>query len=418
MLKMRISTVVLRKKWYYETMAGNKQVRDGLRYIGLRLRFRDSYDMAVARGVIRYTRSKPDWELRGTGPWFLPLQVEGLERCEALIARIEGDDDAHELATLEIPVVDIAGACTRHFFNTVRNDDYATGACAGAYLRRLGCASYAWCGVEQVHWARERLIGFCGAVGVSPAGMPRFERSLKWWEQLYDASLELQTWLDRISRPTVLFCSNDMVAMKVDVEARRLGLDIPADLSILGVDDEELLCELATPSLSSVRLNCEQIGYEAAALLDRLLETPGYGDGTISVRRIAPGDVVERESTTLVLEQDPMVAQAVQMIRRDVHKGINVTDIVDALPVSRRCLEQRFKRARGRTLLDELQQERLRQACGLLRSTDLTMERICQECGFYSVQRFFIQFRRHYGTTPGLWRKAQKEFSSVNGPYA
>lgn len=418
MLKMRIFTVVLRKMWYHATMMGNQQGRTGLRYIGLQLRFRDSYDMAVARGVIRYARSKPDWELRGTGPWFLPLQVDGSERCEALIARIEGDDDARGLVKLGIPVVDIAGACTRHYFNTVRNDDYATGACAGAHLRRLGCASYAWCGVERVHWARERLIGFCGAVGVSPAVLPRFDRSLKWWEQLYDASSELQSWLNRLPRPTALFCSSDMVAMKVEVATRRLGLDIPADFSVLGVDDEELLCELASPSLSSVRLNCERIGYEAAALLDRLLETPRHGDGTINVRRIAPGDVVERESTTLVLEPDPMVAQAVQMIRRDVHKGINVTDIVEALPISRRCLEQRFKRARGRTLLDELQQERLRQACGLLRSTDLTMERVCQECGFYSVQRFFIQFRRHYGTTPGLWRRSHKEFSDGNGPYA
>lgn len=399
-------------------MKGKQQDKTGLRHIGLRLRFRDGYDMSVARGVIRYARTKPNWELRGTGSWFLPMDIEGPERCEALIARIEGDDDAQELTKLGIPIIDIAGACTRHFFNTVRNDDYATGARAGEYLGRLGAGAYAWCGVESVHWARERLIGFCGAVGVSPERMPQFNRPLKWWEQLYDASAELQAWLVRIPRPMALFCSSDMVAMKAEVEARRLGLDIPSDLSVLGVDDEELLCELAAPTLSSVRLNCERIGYEAAALLDRLLENPDREDGTINVRRIAPGDVIERESTALVLEPDPIVARAVQIIRREARIGINATDIVDMLPVSRRSLEQRFKQARGRTLLEELQQERLRRACGLLRTTDLPLEQVSQECGFYSPQRFFIQFRRHYGKTPGVWRAENKEFPFRNAPYA
>lgn len=398
-------------------MTENPSATSPMHHIGLQLRFRDSYDMAVARGVVRYAKSKPNWELRGAGSWFLPLDAGGLDRCEALIARIEGDDDAQELSRLGIPIVDIAGACTRHFFSTVRNDDYATGACAGEYLRRLGTRSYAWCGVEHVHWARERLIGFCGVVGGSPAKLPQFNRSLKWWEQLYDSSTDLQEWLLRLPRPTALFCGSDMVAMKVEVEARRIGLDIPSDLSILGVDDEYLLCELATPSLSSVRLNCEQIGYEAASMLDRLLESPELV-GTINIRRVAPSDVVERESTTLVLERDPLVAQAVQLIRREARRGINVTDIVEALPVSRRSLEQRFKQARGRTLLEELQQERLRQACKLLRFTDLALEQVAQECGFFSLQRFFIQFKRRYGMTPGNWRRNNKEFFSNCGPYA
>lgn len=389
-----------------------------IRHIGLQLRFRDSYDMAVARGVVRYAKSKTDWELRGTGPWFLPLDVVGLERCDALIARIEGDQDAQDLARLGIPVVDIAGACTRHFFCTVRNDDYATGARAGEYLRTLGTSSFAWCGVEHVHWARERLVGFYGSIGRQPSQVPQFSRTLKWWEKLYDPSEELQYWLMNLPNPTALFCSSDMVAMKVEVEARRLGLEIPSDLSVLGVDDEDLLCELATPSLSSVRLNCEQIGYEAAVLLDKLLSKDGMSDSSIHVRRIAPGEVVERESTTQVFEPDPMVAQALQMIRKECCKGINVSDIVDALPISRRSIEQRFKQARGRSLLEELQQERLRVACKLLRTTDCTLEQIAQDSGFPSLQRFFIQFRRYYGTTPGKWRKSNKEFISTGRPYA
>ncbi len=380
-------------------------------HIGLQLRLRDSYDMAVARGVIRFARTRTDWELRGTGPWFLPLEGSGTRQCDALIARIEGDEDARQLRMLEVPIVDIAGACTDRIFDTVRNDDYATGVRAGEYLRNLGCDSYAWCGVENVHWARERLVGFCGAIGRSSGRIPRFERSLKWWERLYDASAELRRWLLQLPRPTILFCGSDLVAMKVNLEAGRLGIVVPDELSILGVDDEELLCELATPSLSSVKLNCERIGYEAALLLDRLLrESNGERSSSVSVRRIAPGDVVERESTAAILDADSVVAQTVRMIRRDACTGLNVSDLVKRLPVSRRSLEQRFRASRGRTVLEELHQERLRAACRLLRTTDLTVERIAMECGFSSLQRFYIQFRETYSMTPGRWRRSGQDY--------
>lgn len=133
--------------------------------IGLKLRFQDGYDMAVANGVVRYAKKKSSWQLRGQGPWFFPLDSDSLSNCDALIARIENDEEALACAALGIPVVDIAGASSLKLFSQVRNDDYETGVLAGRYLHTLGNRNYAWCGVDGVHWARERLVGYASALG-------------------------------------------------------------------------------------------------------------------------------------------------------------------------------------------------------------------------------------------------------------
>jgi len=370
--------------------------------IGLKLRFQDGYDMAVANGVVRYAKRKSGWQLRGQGPWFFPLDSDSLSNCDALIARIEDDEQALACAALGIPVVDIAGASSLKLFCQVRNDDYETGVRAGRYLHTLGNRSYAWCGVDSVHWARERLVGYASAIGKSPEQIMRFSRPLPWWRQIYDESPQLESWLLCLPKPISLFCSNDLSAMKVEVAAQRLGINIPTELTVLGVDNETLLCELATPSISSIQTNCEMIGYQAAAMLDSLLESKTQ---TIRIQRIASGGVTERESTALISEKDPIVAQALRTICSEASHGISVGDVVDRSSVSRRNLEMRFKQARGKTLWEEICEQRLLLATVALRHSRSTISDIAKECGFGSVHRFYTLFKRKYGTTPSIWRK-------------
>jgi len=370
--------------------------------IGLKLRFQDGYDMAVANGVVRYAKRKSGWQLRGQGPWFFPLDSDSLSNCDALIARIEDDEQALACAALGIPVVDIAGASSLKLFCQVRNDDYETGVRAGRYLHTLGNRNYAWCGVDSVHWARERLVGYASAIGKSPEQIMRFSRPLPWWRQIYDESPQLESWLLCLPKPISLFCSNDLSAMKVEVAAQRLGINIPTELTVLGVDNETLLCELATPSISSIQTNCEMIGYQAAAMLDSLLESKTQ---TIRIQRIASGGVTERESTALISEKDPIVAQALRTICSEASHGISVGDVVDRSSVSRRNLEMRFKQARGKTLWEEICEQRLLLATVALRHSRSTISDIAKECGFGSVHRFYTLFKRKYGTTPSIWRK-------------
>lgn len=373
--------------------------------IGLKLHFQDGYDMAVANGVVRYAKKKSGWQLRGQGPWFFPLDSDALSNCDALIARIENDEEALACSELGIPVVDIAGASSLKLFSQVRNDDYETGVRAGRYLHALGNKQFGWCGIDDVHWARERLVGYASAIGKRPEQILYFSRPLPWWRTIYDVSPELESWLISLPKPISLFCGNDLSAMKVEVACQRLGIHIPTELTVLGVDNETLLCELATPSISSIQPNCEMIGYRAAAMIDSLLDS---GSKTITIQRIPSGTVTERESTALIIEEDPVVARALRIIRDHASEGISVGEVVERSEVSRRSLEVRFKGARGKTLWEEICDQRLILATLALRHSRSTITDIAKDCGFGSVHRFYTLFKRKYGTTPSLWRKQKQ----------
>ena len=306
-----------------------------MRHIGISLRFEDSFDHAVARGIIRYAKGRPDWSLHGSGSGFRPLRFSDMD---ALIVRVENVLDAQRIASLGIPVVDIAGAHPIQRFHRVQNDDFLTGRLAGGYLRRLGATRYAFCGVEQVFWSRRRLLGFSEAASVPVDRIGIFDRSLPWWHDR-EESASLSAWLKELKAPVALLCCNDIAGVKVSEHCRAAGLAIPDDITLLGVDNEDLLCELSTPSLSSVRLDCRGIGYKAAELLDRILCSPEeVPRGTLL--RIPPCGIVERESTTAVLEEDPQVARALRYIRENATGGIGAADVVADCTVSRRTLEQ------------------------------------------------------------------------------
>ncbi len=375
--------------------------------IGLKLRFQDGYDMAVAAGVVRYAKQKSDWQVRGQGPWFFSLDKDALLECDALIARIEDDDEARFCASLGIPVVDIAGSTSLKLFSQVRNDDYQTGVSAGTYLRGLGSNHMAWCGVDHVHWARERLVGFCSATSVRAETLDQFSRPLGWWRQLYEQDPELDQWLLHLEKPVSLFCCNDLSAMKVVVSCQRLSIAIPQEITVLGVDNETLLCELASPSISSIPAACETIGYEASSLLDAMLNHAVQGS---HIRRIAPGPVTERESTRLVLSKDEHVAKALMLIReRSVH-GLTASDVAQQASICRRSLEMRFKTFQGRSIWEEITKTKLEQASIALEQSNLNVATISERCGFGSIHRFYQLFKRVYHQTPQAYRNARQRY--------
>lgn len=373
-----------------------------MRTIGLQLRFQDSYDMAVAAGVVEYARTKGQWRLKGQGPLF----SETLADCDGLIARIESEEDARSMAALGIPVIDIANSASGGLFNQVTNDDHQTGVNAARYLKESGSRNWGWCGVSRVRWASQRLKGFLEGSGLSIAGVASFTESLAWWRQLYEVSEELEAWLSTLPKPISLFCCNDISAMKVELACQRVGIAIPDEVMVLGVDNETLICELATPSISSIQVDCRTIGYEAAVLLDGLL------DGTIHAlqsRKIAPLVVIERESTRYVHCSDDQVAQALRLIKREASYGLTAAEVAAESAISRRALEIRFKNERGRTILEEIVRQRLQEASRLLIYSSLTVSEVGQLSGFTSEHRFFALFKEAYGMTPLSYRKERRQ---------
>lgn len=371
-----------------------------MKHIGLDLRFQDGYDMEVAGGVVRYARSKSDWILRGQGPWF--SFKEDLSECDGLIARIESKEVADEVRGYRIPVVDIASAVRLPTLAQVHNDDHLTGKRAGSYLKGLGIEHFGYCSAEGLIWAKERLRGYQEEV---QREIFHFSRPLGWWRALYGDDEELGRWLTSLPKPIALFCCNDLSALKVQQQLKHLSIAIPDECVILGVDNEQLVCELANPSISSIQIQCSEIGYQASKLLDELLA--GTAEGAVR-RVIEPGALVERESTRLVSENDEHVSKALLLIKARATGGLTASDVASSATICRRALEIRFQKILGSTIWKEITKAKLNHATILLKHTTDSIEQISEACGFGSTNRFYTLFKRTYRTTPQGYRNRER----------
>jgi LacI family transcriptional regulator len=367
----------------------------------------DYYEHGIARGVVRFTK-EAGWKLSGYGWMFGSFDdIRGWEG-DGIITRIESEADADIFASLDKPVVDVAGAYSSSAFHQVNNDDYLTGKEAGLHLRERGFINYAFCGVENVGWSEKRKSGFIDSVaGAGEGDPPVFERSLEWWEML-SRSDSLNEWLQALPLPGAVFACNDTAGVKITSVCRKLGIPVPEGLAILGVDNEDILCELAQPTLSSVQLDCEEIGYRAAGLLESLLGRRNAGSLYTSEFLIRPKGITERESTRIFVSSDTLISDAVNFIRTSSQSGMDVADVASHVNVSRRTLETRFRKVLDRTVHDEIILSRIGFAEKRLISSDITIEAAALEAGFGSIQRFHAGFKAKNGITPGEFRKKNR----------
>ena len=369
--------------------------------IALCMGINDYYEHGIARGVIRYVKKQQDWKLYGYGWMFQPLENLKHWQGDGIIARIESVSEAEQMKTIGLPVVDVAGAYTVRGFYQVNNDDYLTGEKAAEYLSGRGFSQFAYCGVSGAGWSDCRREGFIRALGCT--GLPVFEQALTWWEQL-EHSDDLYSWLSDLPKPLAIFACNDTAGVKISIICRELGIGVPEEISILGVDNEDILCELSTPTLSSISLDCEKIGYEAAAQIHNIINANSI-QHKLSV---APGKIIERETTSVFVCDDPAVEKAVRYIQSHAIEGISVQDTADAVFVSRRSLEKKFNRTVGKSVYSLITETRIQHAKSLLSSTGKTVEAVAQESGFSTLQRFYTMFNRITGSTPGEYRRRQQ----------
>jgi len=370
-----------------------------MKHIALAMGLSDYYDHGIARGIVRYAKTKPGWRLYGHGWMFSPLDdLRGWDG-DGVIARIEYAETATLLEGVTCPVVDVANAFSAPHIHLVSNDDAETGRLAGRHFRKNGFKSVAYCGVSHAQWSLRRLQGFTESLGSDD--VPIFERPLSWWLQERH-SVELALFLARLPKPVALFACNDKVGLRVSSICSAEQIAVPDQVAVLGVDNEDIPCELANPTLSSIELQLEQIGERAAATLHLLMEHPERAVPNVLV---PPVDVVERRSTLAYASANPLIVEAYRRIRSDGGHVKSVKDVADEVAVSRRTLENHFKRETGQTVHEAIIAQKIRIATHLLRSTDLKMEAIAGEAGFGSLQRFFAHFKRYTGTTPNRFRK-------------
>ena len=367
----------------------------------------NAYARGILLGIVSYIRAHQPWSI------YLPEQGRGDTsadwllrwRGDGLIARIENVRIAAIVARTGLPVVDVSAGRFLPQAPCVETDNLAIARAAVDHLMERGFRHLAFCGEPVFAWSNQRQKYFQQIA--AQRGLrcfvftPSSGRSRK-KVLLARQQRELAEWVRSLPKPAGVFACYDIKAQQLLEVCRTLDLAVPEELAVLGVDNDELLCNLATPPLSSVILNSQRTGYEAAALLDRILAGQKVPS---EVRSIAPLGIQTRQSTDTLAIDNREVATAVRFIREHACAGINVEDVLSAVPLSRRVLESLFRKYLGRTPHEEIVRLKVERVKMLLAETDLSMAEIARCAGFLHVEYLSAAFKRTVGVAPSQYRR-------------
>jgi LacI family transcriptional regulator len=361
-----------------------------------------NYSRGVLRGIACY--------LHRYGPWSIFLEQHEIgAKLPDWIDRWDGDGvitryDYPQILETQLPTV-VMFDRTDDWPGVPRilNDNLAVGRMAAQHLLERGFESFGYYGVPGEYWSDLRWRGVqevVKGVGGEPCHYRLDQGGMTQdWESQQNALAE---WIGSLPRPVGLIACDDIHGLRALDACRRAQLAVPEEVAVIGADNDVELCDLADPPLTSIDFNLERVGYETAALLDRMMmgEAPPS-----SAKLIPPRGVVTRQSTDVLAISDRYVAQALNTIRRRACSGINVNSVLDELPVCRRSLEQRFRQSLGRSPGAEIQRVRIEQAKILLTETDLTVEVISRRTGFSKPGYFSTAFKNQTGSTPSMYRR-------------
>ena len=288
---------------------------------------------------------------------------------------------------------------------TIESDHRAIGGLASEHLLERGFRHFAVCGFTGHAWSRRRLAGFQEAL-LHRTGLTCQVYESPWggrhahpWEQ---EQSHIGDWLRSLPQPVGVFACNDARGQHVLDACQRVNLSVPEEVAVIGVDDDVLLCELCDPPLSSVAPNPERVGYEAAALLDRLMAGEKPPPAHV---QIEPLGVTTRQSTDVLAIDDPHIAAAVRYIRDNACRGATIRDVLQQVPLSRSVLEQRFRKYLRRSPKAEIRSVQFKRVKQLLVDTDLRLERIAELAGYEHPEYLSVVFKRETGQTPGQYRR-------------
>lgn len=360
------------------------------------------YEHGIVRGCIRFAKEQENWQLFGHGWTLGKLSDLNKWRGDGIVSIVKSEKDAAILLSTGLPVVDVAGAVATEgsLIHQVTNDDFETGRIAGEHLLECGFQHFAYCGVTNAVWSEERKRGF---ISVAGSKVSNFEQSLRSWESP-GLSGKLVQWIRKLNRPVGIMAANDTAGVKVTTACAESDIIVPHEAAVVGVDDEDILCELSSMPLTSIPCNCEQIGYEAARILNGIIKG---GRKKAEHLRVSPLPLVVRASSDTVACEDERIREVLRYIRQNAGSPINVSDVISNVHMSRRSLEIKFRKALGYTIHEEIHRTRIRRACRLLGETDMPVAQIALASGFSSHQRFFEAFKTRMGISPREYRTSR-----------
>lgn len=372
-----------------------------------------SYGRDLLRGIAQFSRTRSNWSLLHQEMTIDVLLPEWMKqsKVDGVIARVD-DRTIGPLRELDVPCVDVR--CSQHYdgMPQVETDDRIVASMAFEHLWERGFRRFAYCGFQFAHYSDARLSSFRICVEQSGCSLSVYESpgrrdaSLSSLEESGLADLQaIAPWLSSLVPPIGLFVCNDIRGQQVLNACRGLGLAVPDDVGVIGVDDDDAICPLSDPPLSSVHPDAERVGYRAAEILESMISGKPAPTKT---EFIAPKFVAQRLSTQVMAVEDREVARVCRFIREHACDGIDVNDISEFTSLSRRQLERRFRAELNRTPHEEITAVQIDRVKQLLRETDMTLEQITELTGYRHRERLGAVFRRECGETPGEYRRRER----------
>jgi LacI family transcriptional regulator len=368
-----------------------------------------TFGRRLLSGIAQYMRESGPWSVFFTDravndsipPWIVNWQGDGI------ISRVASPDVRSALANSRIPVVDLNEQLGGLGVPLISNDHAAIGSMAARHLLDRGFRNFAYLGHAGHPWSDKRQASFAAAVKKLGHRCDIYSdeaadvRSLRegTWETEID---RIASWASTLTKPVGLMACNDFRALQLLSACRLAGVAVPEEAAVIGVGADEVACELSNPPLSSITLNAWRMGYEAAALLDKLMKGKAVPRTELL---IPPVDVSVRRSTDVTAIDDPVVAKAVRFIREHACDGINVETVLQHMGVSRTWLQARFRAVVQRSVHDILIETRMARVKELLAETAMPLEKIAERCGFQHTEYMSSTLKQRTGWTPAKYRR-------------
>ncbi len=373
--------------------------------------FGEEYGTSLLKGVTRYSQKYGPWVFcRMPGYYRETKGMDGILKwakewkANGILGQFYNNSNVEKLVREGISVV---GQDFKERHNNIPNitgDYFKTGRMGAEYFLKKGFENFAYYGFKNIVWSRERSEGFEKRVNEEGYEVHNFEhtRKFKSRELWYYKPSALSKWLKSLPKPIALMACDDNQAMHITEACRLINIRIPEEVAVLGVDNDEMLCNLSDPPLSSVGLDTEKAGYEAARLLHTMIKSKNRQYYDIVVE---PTQIVTRNSTDIYAAKDEYIGQALKYIHSNLKNNLKVKDVLQQVPLSRRSLEKRFSQVTGYPVYEYIFNLRIEKFTQKLLETDLSVFEIAMDLGLSDSKNIARQFRQIKGCTPSEYRK-------------
>jgi LacI family transcriptional regulator len=360
----------------------------------------------VLAGIAQYIREH--------GPWLtyheprdaehaVPAWIRGW-KGDGILVRSQNRKILSAVLATGLPAVDVLGEARPLKLPLVHVDNRRIAQLAADHLMDIGLASFGFCHQAGACWSEERRNEFirCLAAEQHPCSVYDMKSGRGGRYSWAAEQSAMAAWLAGLSKPAGVLVCSDWHGHTVLGACRRAGLAIPDDIAILSVDNDEVLCSVCEPPLSSVIGDYEKVGYVAAGMLANMMEGRRRGPPVVL---IPPRGIAVRRSTDILTIREGLVCQALRLIRASACKGLAAEEVIRQIPASGTLIRRTFRRVLGRSIHDEIIKTRLNEALFLLRESDLSLAEIAERTGFKSQTRMGTVMKMKLQETPRQYRR-------------